>query len=382
MIDGLILHQDPVAALVRGFAEGAAAHDRAGTFPHENFARLHQAGLLGLTAPVEWGGEAAGLARCAALVGRIAEGCPATALVLAMQFIQLRQVTRDPAWPEALRARLALGAVERGELVNALRVEPELGTPARGGLPATILRRTPSGWSLSGRKIYSTGAPALRWYLVWARTDEASPRIGAVLVDARSPGVRIEESWDQAGLRASGSHDVVFEEVALPPEAAPDLRAPADWARPDDSAAAWNTLLIASLYTGVARAARDWLLGFLHRRVPASLGAPLATLPRMQEAVGRIEGLLLANQRLVASAAASEDAGTPPSATESALLKALAAENAITVVQEAVALCGNHALARSNPLERHLRDVLCARIHTPQQDAAHLQAGRRALGLG
>ena len=51
-------------------------------------------------------------------------------------------------------------------------------------------------------------------------------------------------------------------------------------------------------------------------------------------------------------------------------------------VQEAVALCGNHALSRANPLERHLRDVLCARIHTPQPDAAHVAAGRAALGLG
>ncbi|MCQ4160097.1 acyl-CoA/acyl-ACP dehydrogenase [Roseomonas sp. GC11] len=382
MSGALLLHQDPIQALVHHFAEGAAAHDRAGSFPHENFSRLHEAGLLGLTVPLAWGGEEAGLARCAALVGRIAEGCPATALVLAMQFIQSRLVTRDAAWPEAVRARLALGAVERGELINALRVEPELGSPVRGGLPATILRRTEAGWSLSGRKIYSTGAPGLRWFLVWARTEEEMPRVGSVLVDARSPGIRIEESWDQAGLRASGSHDVVLENVPVPAENAPDLRPPSGWAKPDADQTAWNTLLIAALYTGVARAARNWLLGFLHRRVPSGLGAPLATLPRMQEAVGRIEALLLANERLIAAAAAAQDAGTPPAATESALLKTLAAENAITVVQDAVALCGNHALARSNPLERHLRDVLCARIHTPQPDAAYVQAGRRALGLG
>jgi alkylation response protein AidB-like acyl-CoA dehydrogenase len=56
------------------------------------------------------------------------------------------------------------------------------------------------------------------------------------------------------------------------------------------------------------------------------------------------------------------------------------AENAITAVQQAVALSSNHGLSRTNPLERHLRDVLCARIHTPQADAAHIAAGRAALG--
>jgi alkylation response protein AidB-like acyl-CoA dehydrogenase len=49
-------------------------------------------------------------------------------------------------------------------------------------------------------------------------------------------------------------------------------------------------------------------------------------------------------------------------------------------VQEAVQLAGNHGLSRANPLERHLRDVLCARVHTPQPDAAYAAVGRIALG--
>jgi alkylation response protein AidB-like acyl-CoA dehydrogenase len=130
----------------------------------------------------------------------------------------------------------------------------------------------------------------------------------------------------------------------------------------------------------VARAARDWLIGFLRERVPSGLGAPLASLPRMQEAVGRIEGLLLANDRMIGAAAVAQDAGDGPAASESGLIKTLAAENAIAVVQQALALTGNHGLARKNPLERHLRDVLCARIHTPQPDAAFTLAGRLALG--
>lgn len=382
-MDGFLPPPQSFRSLARDFAATAAQHDREASFPHQNFRVLHEAGLLGLTVPRAQGGGGAGLAQSAAVVGAIAEGCPATALVLAMQFIQHRMIGHDAAWAR-LRARLGEGAVRRGELVNALRVEPELGTPARGGLPATRLRRQRTddgdGWVLSGRKIYSTGAPGLNWMLVFAATEEEEPRTGLVLVPAGARGVRIEESWDQAGLRASGSHDVVFEGVALPLENAPDLRPPAEWGRPDATQAAWNTLLIAALYTGVARAARDWLAQFLNARKPANLGAALATLPRMQEAVGRIEALLLANDRLVADAAAAEDRGEGLSAAQTGLIKTLAAENAIDVVQQAVALCGNHGLARSNPLERHLRDVLCARIHTPQPDAAHLAAGRLALG--
>jgi alkylation response protein AidB-like acyl-CoA dehydrogenase len=64
---------------------------------------------------------------------------------------------------------------------------------------------------------------------------------------------------------------------------------------------------------------------------------------------------------------------------EYGLIKTLAADHAIRAVEEAVALTGNHGLSRSNPLERHLRDVLCARIHTPQSDSARIAAGKLAL---
>ena len=40
---------------------------------------------------------------------------------------------------------------------------------------------------------------------------------------------------------------------------------------------------------------------------------------------------------------------------------------------------GNPALTRHQPFERHLRDVLCVRVHPPQEDAALLAAGRRLL---
>ncbi|MFH5924396.1 acyl-CoA dehydrogenase family protein [Roseomonas xinghualingensis] len=375
-MDGAILpgRVDPLRDLARSFAEGAAEHDREGSFPHGNIAALRDAGLLGFTVPRELGGAEIGLERAVEVVGTIAEGCPATALVLAIQFIQQRGIARNPAVSPAIRERLGRGAVQRGEVINALRVEPELGTPARGGLPASIARRVPGGWALSGRKIYSTGSPALSWGLVWARTDEETPRTGLFLLPMKALGVRIVETWDQAGLRASGSHDVLFNAVTLPEDHALELRAPDAWTDRDLDAVAWNTLLVAALYTGVARAARDWLIGFLRSRVPANLGKPLATLPRVQEAVGRIEALILTNERLIAGAARDET-----SATQLGLVKTVAADNAIAAVQEAVALCGNHALARSNPLERHLRDVLCARIHTPQPDAALLAAGRAAL---
>ncbi len=384
-MDGMTLARPDAAsaglddALIETLAQHAAQVDQEGAFPWESLEELHAAGVLALTARVADGGAAAGLARVSGIVRQAGRGCASTALILAMQLTHVRAAARSN-WPERLKAAVGRSAGLSGALINALRVEPALGTPARGGLPATVARRVESGWAISGRKIYSTGAPGLVWMLVFARTDAAAPQTGLFLVPAHSPGVRIEETWDQLGLRGSGSHDVVFEDVLVPLDHAVDLRAPAEWGRPDPETASWNGLLIASLYTGVAEAARDWIVGFLRDRVPSNLGAPLATLPRMQEAVGRIEALLLTSRRLVDAAAAETDAGRAPTPAESGLIKTIACENAIEAVQSAMQLAGNHGLSRANPLERHLRDVLCARVHTPQPDAAYTSAGRIALG--
>ncbi|WP_295960109.1 acyl-CoA dehydrogenase family protein [Rhodoferax sp.] len=317
------------------FAARAYAHDRDASFPFDNFAELQQAGLLALAAPRHLGGQGATLAQLGEVIGAVGYGCPATALVLVMQYIQHRSMGQTSkagrTWPPHLAERLVRESVSSVSLINALRVEPELGSPARGGLPSTTARWTPDGWRVSGHKLYSTGAPILRWYAVWVRTDEPAPRVGTLRVPAGLPGTRIVETWDHLGLRASGSHDVVFDDVLVDLDNAIDLREPQAWGGVDAGLQADMAVLLGALYTGIARAARD------------------------------------------------VDTGTPVSATDSGLLKSLLTNHAVQAVEAALSLAGNHGLSRHHPLQRHLRDVLCGRIHTPQDDSARIAAGRQIL---
>jgi alkylation response protein AidB-like acyl-CoA dehydrogenase len=367
--------------LASEFATRAAEHDREASFPFENFGRLSEAGLLALTVPTALGGSGAGARDAARVIGIVGKADPSTALVLSMHYIQHLVMARSVRWPGRLARKLARETVEGVALINALRVEPDLGSPSRGGLPATIARRTETGWRLSGRKIYSTGAPILKWYAVWAKTDEPNVRAGLFLVPAGLPGTRIVETWDHLGLRASGSHDIVFDDVVFPLDHEIDVRKPDDWLVPDFTQATVHAIFVAAIYDGIARAARDWLVEFLKNRVPSNLGASLATLPRAQEVVGDIEARLAVNARLIESFAGDYDDGALLSASESNIIKLTVTNNAVAVVEDALSLTSNHGLTRANPLERHYRDVLCGRVHTPQDDATRANAGRLALGI-
>ncbi|MGP4883157.1 acyl-CoA dehydrogenase, partial [Klebsiella pneumoniae] len=85
----------------------------------------------------------------------IAWGEPATALIVCMQYLHHLRLAENDAWHAPLRQQVFHDAVEHGGLINSLRVEPELGSPARGGLPDTVATRRAEGWDISGHKIYT-----------------------------------------------------------------------------------------------------------------------------------------------------------------------------------------------------------------------------------
>jgi len=366
-------------ALLPGFAAHAATHDRDASFPFENFAALHDARLLALSIPERLGGDALDLRPICTIVEEVGGACASTGLVLGMQYLQFARLCANPSVAPAVLELICRGAVERGALLNTMRVEPELGTPTRGGLPATTAHRTASGWRLSGHKIYATGAPGLAYFVTWAKTGEEPVRTGWFLVPAGTPGMRIERTWDQLGMRATGTDDLYLDSVEIPFEYALDVREPAAWkAGPDDPW--WIDLVLGSLYYGIARAGRDWLVGYLPERQPSNLGASLATLPRFQAVVGQIETLLLAAKTMIDTAVASFDSGaralTPAQLNH---VKYVVTNNGIEALHLALGLIGNPGLMRRHPLERHYRDVLCGRIHTPQDDTILLEWGKAAL---
>jgi alkylation response protein AidB-like acyl-CoA dehydrogenase len=361
-------------ALTGEFAAGAAALDRGPEFPHDNLARLRRAGLLSLTVPRALGGHEATLAQTLKVVRAIARGEPSTALIFVMQCLYHLRLQANPNWPVELKERIAREAVERGALINSLRVEPELGSPSRGGLPATVGQRHGDHWLLSGRKLYSTGSPGLTWFAVWGRTDEASPRVGTWLVHRDTPGIRFGEPWNHLGMRATGSHEVIFENVRVPLDYAVDLQAPESASGMDPVTGIWMNVLLPAIYDGVARAARDWFVQWAASRVPSGLKAPLSSLDSFQQTVGRIDTLLFNNRVLLDAGAAGQ-----VSAAEAPSIKYLVSRHAIEAVELALEASSNPGLSRNNPLERHYRDVLCARIHTPQNDTVLGNVGRAAF---
>lgn len=366
-----------IADLAPAFAERAAADDANGTFPRRNFEDLHAAGALSLTIPAARGGPGGGLAAALSAVNAVARADPSTALVLAMHYANTYAATHRQDWPAHLVARVLAANAARVSLLNTAQVEPDIGSPSHGALPETIARKRDGQWHITGHKIYSTGIPMMQWMLVLAVTDEAEPRLGNFLVPMDAPGVEIRPSWNAAGMRATRSDDLIMTDVAVPLDDVIGLAPASLGIRRDPREIAWYFTLISAVYDGVAQAARDWLVQFTTSRIPASLGQPLASLPRIQDAIGQVEVLLGVNRRLMRGLAEDYDAGRDFGA-DAGIVKHTVIENAQQAVLLAVEVGGNPGFSRDNPLERHLRNVLGGKVHAPQNNLIRANLGRAA----
>lgn len=366
------------------FGERAARHDREGSFPFENFDDLRAAGLHLLTVPEEFGGWGATLPEAIRVIERLARGDGSTALVFDMHVQVLGSLSESRPWDGDQFARFCCSIVEGGAIINSCASEPELGSPSRGGLPATHARWTGDGYRLTGRKTFSSGSPVLTHALIPAMLDNAPEgTVGVFLMPMDRPGVRIEETWDVLGMRTTGSNDLWLEDV---PVSASDLvqRRGPDVPDPGKvSGGAWFGMTIAGVYLGIASAARDAAIDFARQRTPTALGgAAIATLEPIQRQLGALEAELLTARALLyttAEAWAEHPAQRPDLMTHVGLCKVIATTHAVSATDLALRVVGGQSMSRALPLERLFRDVRAGLFHPPTEDMAYANLGKRLV---
>lgn len=108
----------------------------------------------------------------------------------------------------------------RGELKFSFALtEPAAGSDA--GALITRARKTDSGWSVTGRKVWITNADAADYLVMACRTragSTGSPGVSIFLVPQQAPGVHLTR-LQKVGNNCMSSWDIVLDEVAVGPQA-------------------------------------------------------------------------------------------------------------------------------------------------------------------
>jgi len=357
------------------FAPRAAGIDRDAVFPFENFADMHQAGLLRMCIPETHGGGGADFATYALVSAEIGRYCGATALTLNMHVdatLWSGAVADDLDMEPAQRAQherhraMHYQRIVRGGSIYAHPFS-EGGAAAAGRAPfSTLARKVDGGYIVNGRKIFASLAGAADYYGILCTLDKPGATLRDALylaIDSRSTGVTVSGDWDPLGMRGTVSRDLLFKDVYVPD---------AERLLPEglyvQAATRWPHMFatLSPTYMGIAQAAYDFTVQYLRAEVPDMPPVKRRMYPTKQLAVAEMKvrleqtrALFLQNVR-----AARVD---PPKEVRLSLLAAhySVMENANEICRLAVRTCGGKAMLKSLPLERLYRDSRCGSVMLP-----------------
>lgn len=346
----------------------ADRHDGEESFVDQGYAALKQAGFFKALVPVELGGGGATLAEMCAAIRVLGAACGSTALAFSMH----THLVAAAAWRWRHQGAPTDGLLKRVAAEDLVLVSSGGSDWLTSGGTAT---RVEGGFRIDARKAFSSGCQAGDLLMTSAVYDdpEAGPTVLHFGVPLRGEGVTIAETWHVLGMRGTGSHDVVLDQVFVADAGVAGRRPRGKWHMLFHVISMIAFAPIYSAYAGVADGARATALAIARKR-----GSDSDLLRRAGEMENAHAAMDLALRAMIDIA----ETGTPGPETSSAAMvrRTLVGRAAIETVERALELAGGAAFYRKAGLERAFRDVQGARFH-PLQPGPQLElAGRVALG--
>lgn len=354
----------------REIAATTARHDEEDSFVEEGFRALKAAGFFKALVPAELGGLGADYRDICNAIRRLGTYCGSTALAYSMH----AHLIAVPAWRWRHEKAPVEGMLKRVAAEDLILI-------SSGGsdwLPSNGRAvKVEGGFRVTAKKVFSSGCQMGDLLVTSAIHDdpEKGPTVLHFAVPFKAEGVRRLDTWRVLGMRGTGSHDVVLEDVFVTDAAIVARREPGKWHMLFHHIFALAFPLVYSAYVGVAEGARARALE-IARDKPKTHALTVAA-GRLENAFMQAE---MALDRMIAIAEA--EAPGPGRTSRAAIAHTIAAQAAIETVERAMELVGGASFYRDLGLERAFRDVQGARFH-PLQEVPQLElTGRMALGMG
>lgn len=243
------------------------------------------------------------------------------------------------------------------------------------------VERNGDSLKISGRWRFSSGVDHCGWAIlqVMLPPDGGNGPPDPVFALVELSTCRIEDTWNSAGLAATGSNDIVVDSSDIPPHRMMrvlDMRGDAT----PGSEAHDSYLYRLPLYgvfsfniigpaLGAARGALDTVVDGMNSHRPVT-GADLTRVATVHQRIGKATSLLDASDALVAQLrseiVAKGNAGEAFSMTDRARYRlniGHVAQNCCAAVDELLPLTGGRGLETGHPMQRAWRDVHAVAQH-------------------
>jgi len=193
------------------------AWEEAGIFPaHELFKKLGDLGFLGLTKPVEYGGQGLDYSFSMVMAEELGNiHCGGVPMAIGVQ--------TDMATPAL--ARFGSDGVRReflapsiaGDYVACLGVS-EVGAGSDVASIKTFARKDGADYVINGGKMWTTNGTQADWICLLANTSDGPvhQNKSLICVPMKTEGVEIARKLDKLGMRSSDTAQIFFDDVRVP----------------------------------------------------------------------------------------------------------------------------------------------------------------------
>jgi len=187
-------------SLVPALKARTAQADKDLKVPQESVAELQSAGLLRALQPKAFGGYEVDPRTFFEIQTILAEGCMSTAWIYGVMGVHPWQLARYP-----IEAQREVWSDDHNALICSTY------------MPAARVTVVEGGYRISGRWGFSSGSEHCQWVFlggILPPDGELAAEHGTFLLPRKD--YQIERNWDVMGLRGTGSHDIVVEDVFVP----------------------------------------------------------------------------------------------------------------------------------------------------------------------
>ena len=364
---------------VREFAEKevkplASKVDQEGYFAWETIEKMGKLGLMGMTAPSEYGGTDADKISYMIALEEIARCCGSTGLTMeAHNSLGLGHIYERGS--EEQRRKYVPKAAKGEHIVAWALTEPGAGSDA-GGLQ-TMAVREGDEWVINGTKTFITSGSIAELTVVMAITDKTKgPKgISAFIVEKDTPGYTYGLDEDKMGLRGTCTSELVFEDCRIPKENI--IGEPGTGFTGAMNILDRGRAAVGALALGIAQGALDESIKYSKER--EQFGRPIAKFQAIQWMLADMATDVEAARLLVYRAAWMEQKGIRFS-KEASIAKLFASEMATQACLKAIQIHGGYGYTKDYPVERMMRDAKLMEIGEGTSEVQRMVIARAILG--
>lgn len=347
--------------MVRSFAEREVApqaehHDREERFNIELFKKLGELGLLGVTAPEQFGGSGMDATAAVIVHEELAAADPGFCLAYlahSMLFVNNLAVNGN----DDQRSRYLPGACS-GELVGGMCMsEPNAGTDVLG--MGSVARRDGEDYILNGQKMWITNGAVSEGelgdvFLVYAREEGGDRAVSLFLVEKGMEGFSLgQKITGKLGMRASTTAELVFEDVRVP--AANLVGKPGSAVRSMMRNLAIERVTLAAMSVGIARRSVEIMNRYGAERV--AFGEPINRFGQIQRHIAESYAEYMAGRSYLYKTAADLSLDAFGSRADSDGVKLYCSTMGKNVADRAIQVLGGYGYVAEYDVERLWRDA-------------------------